>query len=169
MSTYEYRVVPAPSKGLKAKGVKSHQARFANAIEDLMNSMAADGWEYQRAETLPSIERSGLTGSSTEWRNVLVFRKPRTSDVAAFAPEVLAAPVVEDVIEDVVEDAVSEDLSEIDDAADDTDDHPAGGIGATHMLPDNGVEETSEVAGMTDSLRNLAEQRSEKTSDKADS
>lgn len=165
MSTYEYRVVPAPSKGLKAKGVKSHEARFANAIEDLMNSMAADGWEYQRAETLPSIERSGLTGSSTEWRNVLVFRKPRTSDVAVFAPEVLAAPV----IEDVVEDAVSEDVNEIDDAADDTDDHPAGGIGATHMLPDNGVEETSEVVGMTDSLRNLAEQRSEKTSDKAES
>ena len=160
MSTYEYRVVPAPSKGLKAKGIKSHEARFANAIEELMNTMAASGWEYQRAETLPSIERSGLTGSSTEWRNVLVFRKPRTTDVAAFAPEVLAPPVIATAAVDTDEDGVSDDEPE---EHADTDEHPAGGVGATQMLSDNGVEETSEVAGMTDSLRSLAEQRADKT------
>ena len=62
MSTYQYRVIPAPSKGLKAKGVKGPEARFSNTIEDLMNLMGSQGWEYQRAETLPSVERSGLTG-----------------------------------------------------------------------------------------------------------
>jgi hypothetical protein len=160
MSTYEYRVVPAPAKGLKAKGVKSHEARFANAIEDLMNTMAASGWEYQRAETLPSIERSGLTGSTTEWRNVLVFRKPRLDDVAAYAPELLAAPVIAEVEDTPEEIAQPEQEVEAEVAADE--EHPAGGEGATQMLQDNGVEETSEVAGMTDSLRSLAEQRSEK-------
>lgn len=66
MPNYQYRVVPAPQKGLKAKGVRSPEARFSNALEDLMNRMGDEGWEYQRAETLPSLERSGLTKTTTE-------------------------------------------------------------------------------------------------------
>lgn len=73
---YEYRVVPAPEKGTKAKGVKAPEDRFALMLEDMMNQFAADGWEYQRAETLPSHERAGLTSSTTVFRNVLVFRRP---------------------------------------------------------------------------------------------
>lgn len=75
MSTYEYKVVPAPQKGQKGKGVKGGEGRFALALETLMNELAAEGWEYQRAETLPSQERSGIAGTTTEWRNVLVFRR----------------------------------------------------------------------------------------------
>jgi hypothetical protein len=92
MPRYEYKVVPAPSKGLKGKGVRGAEARFSFAVEDLMNGMAGSGWEYQRAETLPSIERSGLTGSTTEWRNVLVFRRLRSTDATEFQPELLPAP-----------------------------------------------------------------------------
>lgn len=92
MPIYEYKVVPAPTKGLKAKGIKTPEARFSHAIEDLMNRMAGDGWEYQRAETLPSVERSGLASTTTEWRNVLVFRRLRENDADAFAPELLPAP-----------------------------------------------------------------------------
>jgi hypothetical protein len=54
--------------------------------------MSQEGWEYQRAETLPSVERSGLTGSSTEWRNILVFRRVQVSPLDAFEPELLPAP-----------------------------------------------------------------------------
>lgn len=72
---YEYRIVPAPAKGLKAKGLKTAEERFAHTLEEVLNEMAAEGWEYQRADTLPSQERSGLTSTVTEWRNVLVFRK----------------------------------------------------------------------------------------------
>ncbi|AHD10253.1 DUF4177 domain-containing protein [Phaeobacter gallaeciensis] len=75
MQAFEYKVVPAPAKGTKAKGVKTAEARFANSIDILLNEMAAEGWEYQRAELLPSEERSGLTGSTTNWRNVLIFRR----------------------------------------------------------------------------------------------
>tara|TARA_R110002049_G_scaffold23545_2_gene83219 strand:- start:30505 stop:31089 length:585 start_codon:yes stop_codon:yes gene_type:complete len=92
MPRYEYKVVPAPSKGVKGKGIRGPEARFSNAIEQLMNQLSAAGWEYQRAETLPSIERSGLTSTTTEWRNVLVFRKPVDADVTDFAPELLPAP-----------------------------------------------------------------------------
>ncbi|MEX0279412.1 MAG: DUF4177 domain-containing protein [Ruegeria sp.] len=75
MPRYEYKVVPAPQKGTKAKGVKTPEGRFANSVEQLLNKMGHDGWEYQRAELLPSEERTGLTGSAVNWRNVLVFRR----------------------------------------------------------------------------------------------
>lgn len=92
MTTYEYKVVPAPAKGERARGVKGAEGRFAHVLERVMNAMAVEGWEYQRAETLPSDERSGLAGSVTIWRNVLVFRRARASDVAAFQPRQLEAP-----------------------------------------------------------------------------
>ncbi|MFT5630421.1 MAG: hypothetical protein ACI82I_001532 [Gammaproteobacteria bacterium] len=75
MSQYEYKVVPAPKKGLKAKGVKSTEDRFAHALETAMNTLGAEGWEYQRSDTLPSEERSGLTRRVTTFQNMLVFRR----------------------------------------------------------------------------------------------
>lgn len=75
MSHYEYKVVPAPTKGTKTRGVKTPEGRFANSLEAVLNAQGGEGWEYLRAELLPSDERSGLTGSTTNWRNVLVFRR----------------------------------------------------------------------------------------------
>ena len=94
MQTYEYKVVPAPVKGKKARGVKTPEARFAFGIEEMLNEMAAQGWDFQRAELLPSEERAGLTGTKTTWRNLLVFRRPLamtggtrpTSETAAETP-----------------------------------------------------------------------------------
>ena len=86
MTRYEYKVVPAPVKGEKSRGVKGAEGRFAFAIERLMNEMAAEGWEYQRAETLPSEERSGIASSQTVWRNLLVFRRVQET-MAETAPD----------------------------------------------------------------------------------
>lgn len=72
---FEYKVVPAPTKGLKARGVKSGVDRFANALETKMNELAADGWDYQRTDTLPCEEREGLMGKTTVYQNMLVFRR----------------------------------------------------------------------------------------------
>lgn len=96
MHRYEYKVVPAPKKGTKAKGVKTPEGRFATSIEQLLNVMGADGWEYQRAELLPSEERSGLTGSTTQWRNVLVFRRPAESELSTEEVSNWLTPPVED-------------------------------------------------------------------------
>ncbi|SIT75419.1 protein of unknown function [Yoonia rosea] len=78
--TYEYKVVPAPLRGLKAKGVKSAEDRFALALETAMNDLARDGWEYLRADTLPSEQREGLMSKTTVYQNMLVFR--RTKEIA---------------------------------------------------------------------------------------
>lgn len=77
MSRFEYKVVPAPTRGQRAAGVKGPEGRFAHALSALMNEMAREGWEYQRAETLPCEERQGLTGKTTVFRNLLVFRRLR--------------------------------------------------------------------------------------------
>jgi hypothetical protein len=205
MTQYEYKVVPAPAKGLKAEGIKTPEARFANALGQLMNEMGGHGWEYMRADTLPSTERSGLTGSTTEWRNMLIFRRAvlqADSDATALpdtpvqvatpvvptpvAAPVVAAPVTSPVTHDTAKqdapqdetpdttDVVAQDTT-VDETADtspdqtpaadadpdvDPDEQKTPRAGATHMLSDNGVEETSEVSGMSSSLQNLASNRS---------
>jgi len=76
MEHFEYKVVPAPRRGSRVKGVKGPAGRFANALESLINELAATGWEYIRAESLPVDERQGLTMRKTEsYQNVLIFRK----------------------------------------------------------------------------------------------
>lgn len=103
MPSFEYKVVPAPKKGLKAKGIKSAEDRFANAMASAINELAAEGWEYQRSETLPCEERSGFRGRNTTFQNLLVFRRAITAQVEQSAPAqqpaktapVADAPVVE--------------------------------------------------------------------------
>lgn len=83
---YEYKVISAPRKGLKAKGIKSHEDRFANSLQELMNSKAHEGWEFVRAETLPSEERSGFRSTNVVYRSVLVFRKKVQEAAEEFTP-----------------------------------------------------------------------------------
>jgi hypothetical protein len=75
MQRFEYKVIPAPRRGEKARGVKTTEDRFAYALTQLMNQLGAEGWDYVRADALPCEERVGLTGSKTTFQNVLVFRR----------------------------------------------------------------------------------------------
>jgi hypothetical protein len=164
MPKYEYRVIAAPNRGIKAKGIKSNEARFAHALEETMNSMAGDGWEYQRAETLPSVERSGLTSTTTTWRNVLVFRRALETARNQAQPD----PVLLRRDEPMIADIPKADAPETP-AASKTpppifapqtpDDDASQSEGASRMLRDNGVEDVSDVSGMSSSLRQLAANR----------
>lgn len=75
MQSYEYKVVPAPVRGDKERGLKTGADRFAHALSQLMNELAQEGWEYWRADTLPAEERAGLTSKTTVYHNLLVFRR----------------------------------------------------------------------------------------------
>ncbi|WP_208353843.1 DUF4177 domain-containing protein [Pseudaestuariivita rosea] len=92
MPAYEYKVVPAPKKGVKTRGAKGAEGRFANALEDLMNTYGAQGWEYLRTDTLPQEERSGLRGKSTLYQNMLVFRRELGVQMSDLQPELMAKP-----------------------------------------------------------------------------
>ena len=75
MQRFEYKVMPAPKRGEKMRGVKSTEDRFALALAQVMNTLGAEGWEYLRTDTLPCDERAGLTGTRTTYQNMLVFRR----------------------------------------------------------------------------------------------
>ena len=86
MPRYEFKVIPAPRRGEKARGLKTTEERFAQTLTGLMNEMGAEGWDYVRADTLPVDERSGLTGTKTTFQNMLVFRRIMEADAALPAP-----------------------------------------------------------------------------------
>lgn len=75
MPKFEYKVVPAPTRAERARGIKGTHALFANTLAAVMNELGREGWEYQRADTLPCEERSGFTGKTTTFQNMLVFRR----------------------------------------------------------------------------------------------
>lgn len=93
MDRYEYKVVPAPRRGAKAKGLKSSEARFAHALSVMINDAATDGWAYLRAESLPSEERSGLGRKTTTSRSVLVFRRHVVAEEAPLAGTPVDVPM----------------------------------------------------------------------------
>ena len=92
MTQFEYRVVPAPVRGIKARGARTPEDRFAQALAEVMNDLGRDGWEYVRCDTLPSEERTGLTGRTTVYRNMLVFRRAAQSASGADPAPAAAAP-----------------------------------------------------------------------------
>jgi hypothetical protein len=88
MRSYEYKVVPAPSRGEKARGLKTTAERFAHALELAMNGLGSDGWEFVGAETLPVEEKTGFTGRvSTVYQNLLVFRRAVEAEVPSAEDE----------------------------------------------------------------------------------
>ena len=99
MQRFEFKVIPAPKRGEKARGVKTTEERFALALTSLMNQLGAEGWDYVRADALPCDERVGLTGSKTTFQNMLVFRRALEAETSltladvqpGYAP-LLAAP-----------------------------------------------------------------------------
>lgn len=89
---FEYTAIPAPLRGEKAKDAKTPGERYALALTGELNRMAADGWEYIRADVLPSEERTGLTGRSTVYHNLLIFRRA-TSQTGQDSASSVSAPV----------------------------------------------------------------------------
>ncbi|SDE52008.1 DUF4177 domain-containing protein [Limimaricola pyoseonensis] len=88
MTSYEYKIVPAPRRGQKERGLKTPEDRFARTLEAALTEHGAKGWEYLRAETLPCEERRGLGRSSTVYHSVLVFRRPLPGAAATTVQEV---------------------------------------------------------------------------------
>ena len=95
MPRYEYKLVPAPEKASKHKGLKG-AANFAATLEDILNELGAEGWHYLRADTLPQEERSGLTSKVMTYRNLLVFQRELPEVEAAPAPEPTQEPALEE-------------------------------------------------------------------------
>ena len=84
---------PRPAERHQSQGREDTRRTICQFDRTIAEPDGKDGWEYQRAELLPSEERTGLTGSATNWRNVLVFRRAVETDIDAAS---VAAPAAED-------------------------------------------------------------------------
>jgi len=85
MPRYEYKLVAAPVKATRHKGLKGADA-FAATLQDVMNDMGAEGWSYLRTDILPEDIRSGLTARTTVYRTILVFQRIRIDTADADQP-----------------------------------------------------------------------------------
>jgi hypothetical protein len=100
---FEYRVVPAPKRLKKVKGVSASDELCAATLTEAINAEARQGWEYLRAETFSAQTVRGIFRRSHEVEEtVLVFRRERplraslmtgasTTREAEAAPAVTAA------------------------------------------------------------------------------
>ena len=88
MQRFEYKVIPAPTRGEKTRTAKTTADRFGVALTNLMNELGSEGWDYVRADTLPCEERVGFTGSKSSFQNMLVFRR-----ILGAEPSLLAEPM----------------------------------------------------------------------------
>jgi hypothetical protein len=104
MPRYEYKLVPAPERATKHKGLKG-AALFAATLEDVMNALGAEGWHYLRADTLPEEVRTGLTSRTTTYRNILVFQRALPEPAAEAAPATRSARPAPPPVQDEADDA----------------------------------------------------------------
>lgn len=90
MSYYDYKVIPAPKRAKKVKGISGSADLFALTLTEAINEVSRQGWEYYCSESL-SISTPGgwFRPSVTEEQTVLVFRKPREH----LSPRLAAAPI----------------------------------------------------------------------------
>ncbi len=95
MQHFEYKVVAAPRAAKKFKGVKGHPDRFARTIEEVIGEEAVNGWEYLRADTLPSDMKGGLMRKAAEvYQTLLIFRRVKPA-LAPKKPATIAEPIPE--------------------------------------------------------------------------
>lgn len=85
MSSYEFKVVPAPIRPRKLTGLARGQDRFCATLTDVMTDLGLEGWEFVRAETLPFENRRLWFWRTRAPRSCLVFRRaiPALADTDA--------------------------------------------------------------------------------------
>jgi hypothetical protein len=106
MTHYDYKVVPAPRRAKKVKGIRAPEELFALTLTEAINEVARQGWEYVRAEHLPAeASRGWFRSAAHAEQTVLVFRRPRETLgprlAAVRAEPVTAGPGVPGPVADI--------------------------------------------------------------------
>ncbi|MDJ1009175.1 MAG: hypothetical protein QNJ13_15275 [Paracoccaceae bacterium] len=75
MSQYEFKIVPAPRKGL-GRAIFRRDPK-AMSLAEAVNALADEGWTFLRSDHLPFPAPIGLFVGLTMRREVMVFQRPR--------------------------------------------------------------------------------------------
>ena len=74
---YEYRVIPAPRRLKRIKGMSSTAEIFAATLTESINAEARGGWEYVRSESLTAEEPAGwFRRAAIVEETMMIFRRP---------------------------------------------------------------------------------------------
>ena len=85
MTHYDYKVVPAPKRAKRVRGVRGAEELFALTLTDAINEVARQGWEYVRAEHLPAEAPGGWFRGGDRRRADGAGLPPRPRDAGAAA------------------------------------------------------------------------------------
>ena len=78
MSYFDYKVVPAPRRAKRSRGVNDPDELLALTLTEAINEHARQGWEYVRAELLAAEAPGRLFRRAKPVDcTLLVFRRPR--------------------------------------------------------------------------------------------
>jgi hypothetical protein len=99
MPAYDYRLVPVPTRSNRKNGGRDPAERFARTLEEEMNRLGAEGWEYCGQEEFEAEERP-LIGKTRHARHrFLVFRRTAPEEGVAKGPKILSAAAPETAAE----------------------------------------------------------------------
>ena len=87
MARREYRIVTAPERPKRRMAGKDEGQRFAATLEEQVNEMAADGWSFERTETLTYSRRKGLFRRIDTAVALLVFARDLDAPDAEALPD----------------------------------------------------------------------------------
>jgi len=73
---YEYKTVGGPERGRRERGARRVADRVAAAMQEIIDTETAEGWEYMRTDLVAVEEKRGfLSRRQTMHCPVLVFRR----------------------------------------------------------------------------------------------
>ena len=80
MAYYDYKVIPAPRRAKRMKGVHAPEELFAHTLSEAISELSRQGWEYLGSETMTAeAPRGWFRRGLAEPLTVLVFRRQRES------------------------------------------------------------------------------------------
>ena len=84
MNSLDYKCVPVPRRPKKTRAHRTPADAMAQAMQEILNAEAAQGWEYLRTDLVPMEHRTGLlSGVQESHQAILIFRRAARSARAA--------------------------------------------------------------------------------------
>ncbi|WP_284163395.1 hypothetical protein [Frigidibacter sp. SD6-1] len=78
MTTFEYKLIPAPRQRAGQGVLADDGASFAPTVQRQINLVTSAGWEFVGREAMPVEKRAWLVLRRTVDEDFLVFRRPVT-------------------------------------------------------------------------------------------
>lgn len=80
---YEYKLTAVPTRGRPQKSRRGLHEAFGVAIEEKMNKMIHDGWDFVEFRDVPVIERRVLRANVERTATMMLFKRSKSQPATA--------------------------------------------------------------------------------------